>query len=104
MRIALGTAGLGASHAVAAVGVFRDVLAVGGGVETRPSGSRIKFCFRTKQQRATTDAVVRPVVVLVPVLAGESALGAAGAGHLILLRSKLLPPLGVALGDLFLGD
>ena len=100
MRIALGAARLGARHAITGVGVLRDVLAVGGGKEARPSGSRIKLCFRAKQQRATADAVVRSVVVFVPVLAGESALGAAGAGHLILLRSKLLPPLGVGLGDL----
>ena len=44
--------------------------------------------------------MVAPVVVLVPVLASESALGAAGAGDLILLRRKLLLPLGVGLGDL----
>src|SRR5450759_621239 len=100
MRIAAGAARLGASHAITAVGVFADVLAVGGGIEARPSGPRIKLCFRAKKQCATADAVVCPVVVFVPVLAGESGLGAAGAGHLILLRSKLLPPLGFGLGDL----
>src|SRR5450759_47672 len=100
MRIALRTARLGASHAIAGVGVLTDVVAVGGGIEARPSGSRIKLGFRTKKQIAAADAVVRPVVVLVPVLAGEGALGAAGAGHLILLGSKLLPPLGLGLRDL----
>src|ERR1035437_9714701 len=93
MRIALRTARLGASHAIAGVGVFVDVFAVGGGIEARPSGSRSKLGFRTKKQSAAAHAVVRSVVVLVPVLAGEGALGAAGAGHLILLGSKLLPPL-----------
>src|SRR5260370_36023100 len=102
MRIAFGAARLGARHAVTGVGVFRYVLAVGGGVEARPSGSRIKFCFRAKEQCATADAVVGPVVVFVPVLAGESALGAVTAGHLILLRSQLLLPLGFGLGDLFI--
>src|ERR1700732_4113774 len=100
MRSAAGATRLGAIHAIAGVGVFADVLAVGGGEEARPSGSRIKFCFRAKEQCATADAVVCPVVVLVPVLAGESALGAAAAGYLILLRSKLLLPLRFGLGDL----
>src|SRR5882762_7813770 len=100
MRIATRTARLGASHAITGVGVFADVLAVGCGKETRPSGSRIKFCFRAKEQCAAADAVVRPIVVFVPVLAGESALGAAAASHLILLRGKLLLPLGFGLGDL----
>src|SRR5260370_12279403 len=100
MRIAAGTARLRARHAIAGVGVFRYVLAVGGGVEARPSGSRIKFCCGAKKKCATADAMVRPVVVFVPVLAGESGLRAAGAGHLILLRSKLLTPLGFSLGDL----
>src|ERR1019366_1066009 len=100
MRIALRTARLGASHAIAGVGVLRDVVAVGGGIETRPSGSRIKLGFRTKKQSAAAHAVVRSVVVLVPALAGEGALGAAGAGHLILLGSKLGPPLGLGLRDL----
>src|SRR5208282_716745 len=100
MRIAAGTARLRSSHTITGVGDFLDVLAIGGGIETRPPGSRIKFRFRAKKQRATADAVVRAVVVLVPVLAGESGLGAAGAGHLILLRSELLPPLAFGLGDL----
>src|ERR1700690_1098561 len=91
MGIAAGATGLRTAHAITGVGVLRDVLAVGGSAEARPSGPRIKFCLRTKQQCATADAVVGPIVVLVPVFAGESALGAAGAGHLILLRSKLLP-------------
>src|SRR5258708_5701879 len=99
MRIAAGTARLGASHAMTGVGVFTDVLTVGGGEEAWPSGSRIKFCFRAKKQCATADAVIRPVVVFVPVLAGESALCAATAGHLILLRGELLLPLGFGLGD-----
>src|SRR6266446_915488 len=51
MRIAAGTARLRARHAITGVGVFGDVLTVGGGIEARPSGSRIKFCFRAKQQR-----------------------------------------------------
>src|ERR1700730_13281764 len=100
MRIAAGATRLGGSHAIAGVGMFADVLAVGGGEEARPSGSRIKFCFRAKKQCATADAVVRPVVVFVPVLAGEGALGAAAAGHLILLRGQLPLPLAFGLGDL----
>src|SRR5882762_1281006 len=100
MGIAARTARLGASHAITGIGMFADVLAVGGGKEARPSRSRIKFCIRAKKQCAAADAVVRPVVVFVPVLAGESALGAAPAGNLILLRSELLLPLGFGLGDL----
>src|SRR5208282_735922 len=104
MRIAARATRLRASHAIAGVGLFADVLAVGGGEEAWPSGSRIKLCFRAKQQCATADAVVGSVVVFIPVLAGEGALGATGAGYLILLRSELLPPLGVRLRDLFSGD
>src|ERR1700737_2005032 len=100
MCIAAGGTRLGASHAIAGVGMLADVLAVGGGKETRPSRSRIKFCFRAKEQCATADAMVRPIVVFVPVLAGKSALGAAAAGYLILLRGELLLPLGFGLGDL----
>src|SRR5208282_947630 len=103
MRIALGATCLGARHAVTTVGVLADVLAVGGGKKTWPSGSRIKFCFRAKQQGATADAMVRPVIMLVPILAGESGLGAAGASDLVLLGSKLLAPLSVALLD-FVGE
>src|SRR5258708_19774617 len=100
MRIAAGTVRRGPSHAITGVGVFADVLAVGGGKEAWPSGSRIKFCFRAKKQCATADAVVRPVVMFVPVLAGESALGAAAACHLILLRGELLLPLTFGLATL----
>jgi hypothetical protein len=41
--------------------------------------------------------------VLIPLLASESALGAAGASHLVLLRGELLLPLGIGLSD-FLGE
>src|SRR5271168_5035831 len=104
MRIATRTPRLCAGHAVTGVRVLRDVLAISGGKKTRPSRARIKLRIRAKQQRATTDAVIGPVVMLVPVLAAEGALRARGAGHLILLRSQLLPPLGLCLGDLPPGD
>jgi hypothetical protein len=39
--------------------------------------------------------------MLVPILAGESGLGAAGASDLVLLGSKLLAPLGVGFPDFF---
>src|SRR5579859_7605658 len=67
--IAAGAAYLDARHAITCVGMFGDVLAVGGGEETRPAGSGIKFSFRAEQERAAADAVVGAVVVLVPVLA-----------------------------------
>src|SRR5271157_6273101 len=100
MGVAAGATRFGAGHAVAAVGVFADVLAVGGGVETRPSGARIEFRFRAKKQRATADAVIRPVIVFVPVLAGEGGFGATLAGNLVLLGRQLLLPLLVGLLDL----
>src|SRR5580698_7503602 len=104
MRIATRAPRFGAGHAITGVGVLRNVLAVSGGKEARPSGPRIKLRIRAKQQCATADAMIGPVVVLVPVFPGESALGAAAARHLVLLGSKLLLPLGVSLGDLSFCD
>src|SRR5580704_14426409 len=104
MRIAAGTTRLGSRHSITVVGVFDDVLAVGCGKEAWPSRSRVKFCVRAKKQRPTTNAVIRSVVVFIPVLASEGALGTAGTGYLILLRSKLLPPLGVGFSNLSFVD
>src|ERR1700692_2855458 len=100
MRIAARATRLRTAHAMACVGVLRNVLAVGGSIKARPSCARIKLCLRSKKQCATADAVIRSVVVLVPVLAGKSALRAAAARNLILLGSKLLLPLRDALADL----
>src|ERR1700756_513669 len=100
MRIAAGATSLGAAHAIAGIGVFRNILAVGSGVEARPPGSRIKFRVRSKKQRATADAVIRSVVVLIPILAAKSPLSSAATRYLILLRSRLLPPLCIGLADL----
>src|ERR1700720_3756870 len=100
MRITAGATSLGAAHAMAGIRVFRNILAVGGGVEARPSSSRIKFRVRSKKQRAAADAVVGSVVVLIPILAAKSPLSPAATRYLILLRSKLLPPLCIGFADL----
>src|SRR5258708_11476866 len=100
MRIAAGATRLRAAHAIAGIRVFRNILAVGGGVEARQSVPRINLRVRAKKQRATADAVVGSVLVLIPILAAKSPLSPAVTRHLILLRSKLLPPLGIGLADL----
>src|ERR1700687_3513098 len=100
MRIAAGATRLGAAHAIAGIGVFRNILAVGGGVEARPPCSQIKLRVRAKKQRATADAVVGSVVVLIPILAAKSPLSPAATRHLLLRRSKLLPPLCIGFADL----
>ena len=100
MRVAAGAARLGAGHAVAGIGVLGNVLTVGGGEETWPSGPRIELGIGAEQQIATADAVIGAVVVLVPVLPGKSALGTGATRYLVLLRSELLLPLGVRLLDL----
>src|SRR5205823_3717157 len=77
-----------------------DGLGDGGLVEARPAGAGLELGVRVEQRRATTRAVVHPVVLDVDVLAGERRLGGLLAQHRVLVGRELLTPLLVGLLDL----
>src|SRR5579862_3149686 len=97
MCTAVRTTGLGTHHAVARIFMFFDLALTRWFIETWPSRSRVEFCRRIEQRLTATNAVVSPVIVRVPILAGESPLRAGFARHMILFRRKLLFPLGFGL-------
>src|SRR5436305_1882381 len=72
-------------------------------IETRPARPRVELRLRIEQRRPAAHAVIRARFVIVPMLAGKSALGARLARHVILLRRELLLPLSFSLLDLFCG-
>src|SRR5829696_9153238 len=65
--------------------------------EARPAGARVELGRRVEQLGTTTGAAVHAVVVTVPVLPGEGALGARLSQHLVLLGVQLFAPLGIGL-------
>src|SRR6185503_8028926 len=67
--------------------------------EARPARAGVELHARVEELVAAAGAAVHAVVVLVPVLTGEGALGAALAEHLVLLGSELLAPLLVGLSN-----
>ena len=83
---------LGAPHEEAVVGAQLDVLEVGRLGEAGPAGAGVELGVGGEQLGAAADAAVHAVVLLVPVGAGEGALGAGLAGHLVLLGRQLLAP------------
>src|SRR5512134_44081 len=94
---------LRAAHEVARVllrldRVGRDRLPVG-----RPAGPGVELVRRAKQRLAAADATVHALLVVVPVLPAERALGAVLARNAVLLVGELLAPLGVGLDDLLDG-
>src|SRR5882724_1941908 len=100
-----GTAGamhLGARHEEAAVGLGLDGFLAGRLIEARPAGAGIELRRRIEHRLAAADAGIRPRLMMVPELAGEGALGAVLASHLVLLGRQLLAPLRIALFDLVL--
>src|SRR4051812_44236965 len=68
--------------------------------EARPARAGVELRLGVEQLRAAGGAAVDAVLVVVPVLAGERALGALLAQHLVLLGRELLAPLGVGLLNL----
>src|SRR5581483_11360681 len=86
-----------AHHAIARVALDLDVVFVNGLRKARPAGARIELGVRAEQLQSTADADVLALLVIVPVLAGESALGAVVAGDFVLLRRQFLPPLFLGL-------
>lgn len=96
MGSALRALDLDAAHAVGGVFDHFEIVVVDRGVEARPSGARFEFRSGAEQFGIAADAVVRAVVVEVPVLAGERRFRAALAGDLILLRCELFFPVFVS--------
>src|SRR4029077_15384214 len=94
---AAGAADLGAGHSVGGVGEHLYVLGQGRLVEARPAGARLELRVGAEQRSAAPGAVVHAIFLDIPVLAGERALGALLAQHLVLLGRELVTPLGVGL-------
>ena len=90
-------ADLDPDHAVALVDNALDDLAVDRLVVARPAAAGVKLGAAFEERRAAADAVVAAVVEVIPVLAGESALGGGVAGHLVLHAVELGTPFCVAL-------
>src|SRR5207237_607022 len=67
--------------------------------EAWPARSGLELGVGIEQRLAASGALVHPLVVIVDIGAGERALSALLAHHLVLLRRQLLPPLGVGLFD-----
>src|SRR5205823_6251920 len=94
---------LGATHEQAVVGTQLDGLGDRRLGEARPTGAGIELGVRREQRRTAAGTSVRAVLLGVPVGAGEGALGALPAQHVVLLRCQLPAPLLVALDDLLGG-
>src|SRR6185312_13928934 len=87
----------------AAIGLCLHGFLPGRLVEARPARAGIELGRGIEHRRAAADAGIRAVIVMVPELAGEGALGAVLARHLVLLGSQLFPPFGIVFFDLVLG-
>src|SRR5262249_33592269 len=97
VRSTLLAAHFGPDHEEAAVLVKLYVLPVCGLPEAGPAGARVELGVRTEQLGAASRAVVRPIIVGVPVLARECALCALLAHDVVLLRRQLLAPFPLGL-------
>src|SRR6201999_3951918 len=91
---------LRADHAVRDVLLDLDRLGDGRLGERGPAGARLELRVGREQLRSAACAAVDTVIVAIPVLAGERALCACLTQYGVLLRRKLLAPLGVCLLDL----
>jgi len=86
MCVTVGAQNLGSLHAVTCIGLYLDALILNGIPEARPTRSRLKFFLGMEQVSSAANALEDSIFVSIPVLAGESAFGAAVPGHLVLLR------------------
>src|SRR3954454_175105 len=100
MGVAVPADDLGPPHEATVVGSQLDVLEIGGLGEARPAGARVELGVGGEQLGAAADAAVHARGLLVDIGAGEGALGAGLAGHLVLLGRELVAPLLLALLDL----
>src|SRR5690349_18041052 len=95
MAAALWTQNCGTNHEMAVVFFTGNPVLSQRRPKTRPAGARIEFRLGRKKLKAAAGAAVNALFFMVPVLAGEGALRAFLAKHLILFRRQSLPPLGV---------
>ena len=93
MAIAARAQDLDAHHAVAAIGLGRDVLVGDRLEEARPAGARIELRVRRKQRQPATDARIDAGALVVEQRAAERPLGAMRARDRELLRRQLFLPL-----------
>src|SRR5690242_17132924 len=98
MGIAAAAQHFRAGHEVAVVRFGPDILLLRRLPETGPSASRFELFVGPEQGCAAAGAAVHAGLVISPVSPREGALGAFPARNLVLLRRKLVPPFGVALG------
>src|SRR5487761_2270766 len=95
VRSALRALDLDAAHAMAHILDCLQVFFVHRRIETGPAAAGFELGSGTEQLGVAANAAIRPVVVKIPVLAGERRLRAALAGDGILLRRQFLFPLVV---------
>ena len=96
----LGTHGLGSYHTIALVHCFFYASFINWSPEAWPPGAGVELRARLEERRVTADAAIGALAMLVPVRAGECALGSRLAGHTELLGGELASPLLVGLLDL----
>ncbi len=99
MPSASGTGHLDPVHAVAEIVVQLYVGAIRRLGEAGPAGPGLELRLRGEKLGAAPGATVRPVTLLVDVLAGERSLGPLVAEHLVLSRGQLLAPFAITLLD-----
>ena len=100
VSVALAAQHLGAIHEEAVVGFLLHVLLRGRRIETRPPAAGIELFVAAKHRRPAAHARVRAVLVMVPILPRERALGPLLARHREFLRRQLLTPFRFGLFDL----
>src|SRR5262245_17551607 len=86
---------LGALHEVTVVVLGLDVLRIGGRREARPAAAGVELGLGIEEHVTAAHAAIRAILVVVPVAAGEGALGPLLARDPVLLRRQLLTPLGI---------
>src|SRR5262249_5600094 len=97
MGLAGGATHLGATHQPRAVVMLPHRLGIRRRGEARPARAGVEFRVGGEQRRATAHATIAPGPLLVPIRAGERALGTVLAGDMILLGRELLAPFSLAL-------
>src|SRR6185437_10077684 len=92
MRLAAAAQHLGAPHEEAAISLGVDAILGDRLIEARPACAAIEFRLRGEELLAAADAGIGAGAMLVPIFAGESALGAFLARDAELLGRKLCLP------------
>lgn len=88
-------------HTVAEVSFFADVFPVTRRPKAWPASARVEFRLGAEELSATAYAVIYPLLVTVPVLAGKRSLAALLSRYPELFGSEQLLPLIFLLDDFF---